>query len=36
MLIMVIGIFAFSGLPELVAAVGGVLIAGQGRRYRKT
>jgi hypothetical protein len=36
MVIMVVGIFAFSGLVELVLAVGGVLIASQGRRYRKT
>lgn len=35
MLIMVVGVLAFSGLIEIVAAVVGVLIAGQGRRYRK-
>ena len=32
MAMIVIGIFAFSGILELILAVGGVLVASQGRR----
>jgi hypothetical protein len=34
MAMIVIGIFAFSGILELVVAVSGVLVASQGRKRR--